>query len=75
MELEILEALALSTDRRGALSHLLPGSEDHDYYACLHAQHAGDLDAAETILEAWSGRHGHSERLERLRLRQLLDVS
>ncbi len=72
MDLEILEALALSDDRAAALQQLLPGSEDHDYFACLHAQHRGALDEADTILEAWSGRHGSTERLERLRLRQLL---
>ena len=49
MDLEILEALALG-DRAGALAQLLPGSEDHDYYRCLHAQHAGTLDEADAIL-------------------------
>jgi hypothetical protein len=72
MDLEILEALALGQDRAAALGQLLPGSEDHDYYAALHAQHRGDLDEAETIIEAWSGRHGRGEGLDRLRLRQLL---
>jgi hypothetical protein len=71
MDLEILEALALG-DRAGALAQLLPGSEDHDYYRCVHAQHAGALDDAEAILAAWPERHGTSERLETLRTRQLL---
>ena len=72
MDLEILEGLALSEDRSGALAQLLPGSAEHDYYRCLHAQHAGRLDEAEQILEEWSGRHGHDAAYERLRLRQLL---
>ncbi|MDQ3341668.1 MAG: hypothetical protein M4D80_41485, partial [Myxococcota bacterium] len=72
MDLEIHEALALSEDRSVALSQLLPGSEDHDYYACLHAQHAGNLDEADRILRAWPERHGSTERYNRLRLRQLL---
>jgi len=72
MDLEILEALALSADRAAALAQLLPGSEDHDYYRCLHAQHGGALDEADTILESWPGRHGTTERLTRLRVRQLL---
>ena len=72
MDLEILEALALSDDRAAALGQLLPGSEDHDYYAGLHAQHRGALAEADTILEAWPGRHGNTERYGRLRLRQLL---
>jgi hypothetical protein len=72
MDLEILEGLALSDDRGGALGQLLPGSEDHDYFKALHAQHGGALDEVDPILEAWPGRHGATERYERIRLRQLL---
>ncbi|HWU86860.1 MAG TPA: hypothetical protein VN253_06280, partial [Kofleriaceae bacterium] len=72
MFLEIREALALSDDRSGALANLLPGSEDHDYYRCLRAQHTGALDEADLILRAWPERHGHTPGYDRLRLRQLL---
>jgi hypothetical protein len=72
MELEVLEALALSTDRAAALAQLLPGSEDHDYFLCLHAQHAGKLDDAEKILDEWTSRHGHDDRYDRLLFRQQL---
>src|SRR5947199_4358498 len=72
MDLETLEALALSDDRAAALAQLLPGSEDHDYYRCLHAQHAGRLDEAAAIVDAWVDRHGGGERYDRLRTRQLL---
>ena len=72
MDLELREALALSDDRAAALSQLLPGSEEHDYHQCLRAQHAGDLDAADQILNAWPERHGHTQGYNRLRLRQLL---
>src|SRR5690348_8623234 len=71
MDLEIHEALALSEDRSVALAQLLPGSEEHDYYAGLHAQHAGNFDEADRILRAWPERHGSTERYNRLRLRQL----
>jgi hypothetical protein len=73
MDLEILEALALSENRTTAVGQLLPGSEDHDYFRCLHAQHAGALDDADTILEQWIERHGTgSPRYQRLVLRQQL---
>ncbi len=72
MDLEILESLALLDDRSAAIAQLLPGSEDHDYYRALAAQHAGSLDDADLILNAWPQRHGHTERYERLRQRQLL---
>ncbi len=72
MDLEILEALALSEDRGAALAQLLPGSEDHDYHACLRAQHRGDLDEAERLLASWPDRHGQGAMYRRLQLRQLL---
>ncbi|HEY0992056.1 MAG TPA: hypothetical protein VGD80_33625, partial [Kofleriaceae bacterium] len=72
MDLEILEALALSDDRSAAHAQLLPGSEDHDYYLALHAQHRGALDEADAVLAAWSERHGPTPGYDRLRLRQLL---
>ena len=70
MDLETLEALALADNRATALSQLLPGSEDHDYFRCLHAQHRGELDDADKILEAWPERHGSTERYQRMRVRQ-----
>src|SRR6185436_7903121 len=72
MDLEILEALALSDDRSAAHAQLLPGSEDHDYYLALHAQHRGALDEADAVLAAWPDRHGPTPGYDRLRLRQLL---
>lgn len=70
MDLETLEALALADSRADALSQLLPGSEDHDYFRCLHAQHRGALDEAEAILAAWPDRHGSTARYQRMRIRQ-----
>src|SRR3954465_15481739 len=72
MDLELREALALSDDRSAAIARLLPGSEDHDYYRCLRAQHQGALDEADAILRVWPERHGSTQSYQRLRLRQLL---
>ena len=72
MDLDLLEALALSDDRTAALAQLLPGSEDHDYFRALHAQHRGALDDADAVLRAWPERHGRTQAYDRLRLRQLL---
>jgi hypothetical protein len=72
MDLEILEALALSDDRSAALAQLLPGSEDHDYYRALHAQHRGALDEVDGVLATWPERHGRTARFDQLWLRQLL---
>src|SRR6185436_2896520 len=72
MDLELREALAFSEDRNAAIGRLLPGSEDHDYYRCLRAQHLGALEDADEILRVWPERHGNTPRYQRLRLRQLL---
>src|SRR5215468_4429916 len=72
MDLELLEALALSGDRSAALAQLLPGSEDHDYYRALDAQHRGALHEAEAVLNSWPERHGHTPGYDRLHARQLL---
>src|SRR5262245_4608359 len=72
MDLETLEALALSDDRSAALAQLLPGSEDHDYYRALQAQQRGALDEADSVLRTWPERHGHTARYDRVRTRQLL---
>src|SRR3954470_5076055 len=71
MDLELLEALALSGDRSAALAQLLPGSEDHDYYRALDAQHRRALDEAEAVLRSWPERHGHTPGYARLRAPQL----
>ncbi len=72
MEIEQLEALAFADDRAAAIAALIPGTDDHDYYSCVAAQHAGRLDDAQRVIDAWPGRHGWGGRLDRLARRQLL---
>ncbi len=72
MELELREALAFSEDRDAALGQLLPGSQDHDYYRCLRAQHRGDFAEADKIIAHWAKHHGQDNRYYRLQLRQWL---
>ncbi len=73
LDLDQLEALALSDDRESALAALLPGTIEHDYWRGVHLQHAGRLDEVDAILEAWQRRHGDTEEHhDRLARRQLL---
>jgi hypothetical protein len=73
IELEKLEALALSADRDDALAGLLPGTVEHDYWRGVRLQHQGRLDEVDQILAAWQARHGGTgEDHERLARRQLL---
>ena len=60
MDIEQLEALALSDDRAAALARLVPGSEDHDYWRAIDLQHRGALDAVDALLATWRDRHGSS---------------
>lgn len=73
MDLEQLEALALSDDRDAALAGLLPGTVEHDYWRGVHLQHQGRLDDVDPILTGWKRRHGRTDDLYiRLTRRQLL---
>ncbi|MCE9579786.1 MAG: hypothetical protein K8W52_42105 [Deltaproteobacteria bacterium] len=72
MEIEQLEALAFADDRAAAIATLIPGTDDHDYFTCIAAQHAGRLDDAQRVIDAWPGRHGWGGRLDRLARRQVL---
>lgn len=73
MDLEQLEALALSDDRSAALAGLLPGTVEHDYWRGVHLQHVGRLDEVDALLSGWKKRHGRTdEHHARLSRRQLL---
>ncbi len=72
MELSLLENLA-DPQRRGlALDQMIPGSEEHFFYSCLHLQLQTKLDEVDKLLEAWRARHGNSQRLEQIENRQAL---
>lgn len=72
LDLDSLEELAFHPDRDAALAELMPGTEEHDYYRCVHLQQRGQLAEAQKIIDEWPEQHGSDEELEVLRLRQLL---
>ncbi len=51
--LDWLERYALSAEREGLLKELIPGSEEHYLWHCLHYQITGQLEAAEALLAKW----------------------
>jgi hypothetical protein len=67
-----MEDFALATDRSKVLEKLIPGTEEHSYYQCLHLQHQGRLDEAEKVVDAWIARHGRTALVEEMRNRQAL---
>ncbi|MEP7122072.1 MAG: hypothetical protein ABJE95_14230 [Byssovorax sp.] len=73
LDLDLLEALALSADRPAALAAILPGTALHDYWRGVHLQHDGKLDDVDALLAAWPGSHPREDELrQRLERRQLL---
>jgi hypothetical protein len=72
MEIEQLEALALSEDRREALAQLIPGTEDYYFHHCLAHQLRGELGEVGKLLDGWVKRHGETNRVREIRDRQAL---
>ncbi|MFO0759250.1 MAG: hypothetical protein U0359_22350 [Byssovorax sp.] len=73
IDLDLLEALALSDDRAPALEALLPGTAVHDYRRGIELQHQGKLDEVDALIEGWKARYpNEDEAFARLRRRQLL---
>ena len=72
MDLDQLEAFALSDDRDAVIAQLIPGTPDYYYYSCLLAQQRGDLEAVADLLEAWRERHGATQPLSIIENRQLV---
>ena len=65
------ETFALADDRGAVLQQLVPGSQEHFFYTCLHLQQIGDLDGAEAMIERWS-EGGGSPALRQIEARQAL---
>jgi len=72
VEIGFEEDFALSGDRAAALEQLIPGTPEHYYYRCLHAQNEGRLDEVPALLELWIERHGRGGRVQEIENRQAL---
>ncbi len=71
-EIGFVEKFALSSDRRLALSELIPGTQDFYYFHCLHYQNEMALAEAQAILDAWRAKLGSNQQIEDMQLRQHL---
>ncbi|MHC5036352.1 MAG: hypothetical protein ACYTHM_03490, partial [Planctomycetota bacterium] len=67
-----MEEFALAENREQVLEQLIPGTEDHYYYHCLHHQHERRFDEVEKLLKLWKQRHGSTSQWEEVRHRQAL---
>ncbi|MEM0926161.1 MAG: hypothetical protein AAGJ83_09010, partial [Planctomycetota bacterium] len=50
----LMEKFALAADREAFLGELIPGSDDHFFYHCLHYQNTSQLDRSEAVLKEWA---------------------
>ena len=71
-EIDFSETFALAEDRAAALEQLIPGTEEHYYYSCLHLQATEQLDKVPPLVEQWIQRHGRTERAIEVQHRQAL---
>jgi len=71
-EIGYVEDFALAQDRTEALRLLIPGSEDHYYYHCLHYQNTEQFDKVEELLAAWIKRYDYTPRVREIQNRQAL---
>ena len=71
-EIRYVEDFALATDRIKALQQLIPGTEDHYFYHCLHNQNTEQFDQVEQLLGAWIKRYGYTPRVREIQNRQAL---
>ncbi|MGB7329419.1 MAG: hypothetical protein WBD31_31355 [Rubripirellula sp.] len=51
-----IERFALADDRQAAIDTLVPGTDDHYFYHCLHYQTTGQLEKAEAMLAEWAAK-------------------
>lgn len=67
------EEYALALDRAAVLDQLIPGTEPHFFYSCLHHQGLGELDRVEEILQSWGEQmSGETTKMVEIRNRQAL---
>lgn len=71
-ELGFAEKFALATDRREALSELIPGTNDFYYYSCLHLQNQKQLAESEAVIEQWRAKFGQTPQINGMLTRQVL---
>ncbi len=71
-EIGFSERFALAQDRDAVLRELIPGTDPHFYYHCLHCQTVGKVAEARAFLDAWIAKSGLNEQTKRMQTRQFL---
>lgn len=71
-EIGFAEDFALAKDRAKALQSLIPGTEEHFFYTCLHRLNSQEYDKAAELFVPWLKQHGQTARLTELQFRHAL---
>ncbi len=72
LNIDQLEALALSEDRDAALQQLIPGTNDHYLYKCVFLQNDGEYEKVEALVRTWSKAHGENSEVQSVLRRQAI---
>lgn len=71
-QIEFVEDFVLATERQSALQKLVPGTEDYFYYHSLDRQLREEYGPVEEWLKLWIEKHGVTDRVREMQLRQAL---
>lgn len=71
-EIGFIEDFALAPDRSVPLKQLIPGTEDYYYFHALHYLNVEQFERIDELLRAWIQRHGETQRVWEIRMRQAL---
>ena len=62
----------LAPDRSVPLKQLIPGTEDYYYYHALHYLNVEQFERIDELLTPWVQRHGETQRVFEIRMRQAM---
>ena len=71
-EIGFIEDFALAPDRSVPLKQLIPGTEDYYYYHALHYLNTEQFEKIDELLTPWVQRHGETQRVYEIRMRQAI---
>ena len=71
-EIQFVEDFVLAKDRTKAIESLIPGTNEHYYFQCIHLQNTKQFDQVDKLIKQWEQRLGRTRGLEETQHRQML---
>ncbi|HEY9071239.1 MAG TPA: hypothetical protein VIV61_13360 [Candidatus Ozemobacteraceae bacterium] len=66
------ESFSLADDREVPLKQLIPGTDEHFYYSCLHLQNRGEYQKVDELVAQWIKRSSYTSQVQEILNRQAL---